>query len=146
MDSEEATNTWRANPSLLVLLNAAWLAANTHFIVFSLIRLELEPTIYHSLEASTITITPSQSQWSSMVYDIIEMCLLPTSSDSGYHGFYILYSYDYNNRMVNMCVVTQYQKCVGKLAHRTWHICCLPDKSSIILTISISTIWFYEQD
>jgi hypothetical protein len=43
MDSEEATNTWRANPSLLVLLNAAWLAANTHFIVFSLIRLELEP-------------------------------------------------------------------------------------------------------
>ena len=58
MDSEEATNTWRANPSLLVLLNAAWLAANTHFIVFSLIRLELEPTIYHSLEASTITITP----------------------------------------------------------------------------------------
>jgi hypothetical protein len=54
MNSEEATNTWRANPSLLVLLNAAWLAANTHFIVFSLIRLELEPTIYHSLEASQI--------------------------------------------------------------------------------------------
>ena len=42
-----------ANHSLLFLLNAAccvlsWEATNTNFIVFELIRSEIEPTIYHT--------------------------------------------------------------------------------------------------
>ena len=43
------TLSWfRANYSLLLLLNAAYIAANSNFIVLSLTRPWLKPTIYHT--------------------------------------------------------------------------------------------------